>query len=116
MSGRGRGTAGPPAACGEDNLHFMAQSMEAWLCSDAGALERYFREGFKAAKLPQRHNLELEPKSDLNEKLAAATRSSRRGSYRKGAHLEVLGFISPLKVVARCPTVAGFVAVLASRL
>lgn len=105
-----------PAGIGEDNLHFMAQAMESWLCADPDALERYFGDGFKAAKLPRRKNLEEEPKADLSEKLDAATRPSRRGPYRKGAHLDLLGHTKPALVIARCPHAGVFVDVLRARL
>lgn len=107
---------GPPTGTGEDNLHFMAQAMEAWLCSDPEALSVYFRSGFNATKLPARLNLEDEPKADLTAKLGAATRGSKRGEYHKGQHLDILGFIAPEKVAKRCPGAAALLAVLAARL
>lgn len=100
-----------PDGAGEANLHFMIQAMEAWLCADPDALAAYFGPGFKADKLPQRAILELVPKADLNAKLDDATRGSRRGRYRKGAHLDLLGFVSPDRVRQRCPSVATFLRV-----
>lgn len=105
----------PPPGTDEDNLHFMAQTMEAWICADPEALASYFGHGFAPDRLPQRRDLERVPKPDLNHALAAATRESRRGVYRKGAHLDVLGFVAPDKVIARCALAGTLVAVLRAR-
>lgn len=100
---------------GEDNLHFMAQAMESWLCADPAGLAKYFGAGFKAEKLPQRENLEEESKADLLAKLVGATRDSKQGEYRKGPHLELLGFIRPEAVSQRCPSAKHFLAIVAAK-
>lgn len=99
----------PPPGTSEDNLHFMAQTMEAWLCADPEALAAYFGQGFRPEKLPQRKDLESEPKADLNDKLKAATTPSRKGTYHKGNHLDLLGHVQPTLVIARCPQAGIFV-------
>ncbi|MBI5497306.1 MAG: DUF4276 family protein [Deltaproteobacteria bacterium] len=114
VDSEGPGTASPwehvrrdvekPPAATEEDLHFMAVTMETWLCSDPGALEGYYGQGFKAAALPQRPNLEEEPKNDVNAKLAAAVKASRKGRYNKGEDsFTVLGRIDPGCIAARCP-------------
>jgi hypothetical protein len=99
-----------PLGVGEDNLHFMAQTMETWLCADPSALAMYFGQGFNTGKLPKRLDIEGESKPDVNSKLAAASRTSRRGPYDKGKHLDALARISPILVLARCPHAVQFVA------
>ncbi len=111
----GDGWDAPPGT-GEDNLHFMVATMEAWLCADPDGLARYFGDGFKPSKLPQRKNLEEEPKDDLNQKLQAATAPSRKGPYHKGNHLDLLGHVQPTLVIARCPHAGIFVDTLRTRL
>lgn len=106
----------PPPGTSEDNLHFMAQTMEAWLCADPDALATYFGQGFRPEKLPQRKNLEDEPKVDLNNKLTAATTPSRKGAYHKGHHLDLLGHVQPTAVKTRCPHAGIFIDVLRERL
>lgn len=105
-----------PSDTSEDNLHFMAQSMEAWLCADSAALGRYFGAGLNAEALPKRANLEEEPRADLNRKLARATSSSQRGEYRKGRDLGLLGSVSPALVQERCGHAVAFVGVLRKKL
>ena len=106
--------ARPPGA-EEDSLQFMAQTMEAWLCADGDGLLTYFGPGFDAARLPRRPNLEEEPKGDVAKKLDAASGGSRRGAYHKGRHLDVLAFVSPERVLARCPQASAFLTALKNR-
>lgn len=105
-----------PAATTEENLHFMALTMEAWLCADPDALDGYFGQGFRRDRLPKRQNLEEEPKEDLARKLRAATEGSKRGQYQKGRDLSLLGQISPTAVQARCAHARLFVETLRVRL
>jgi hypothetical protein len=97
----GDGWEKPDGATGK-HLHFMAQAMEAWLCADPEALAAWFGHGFKIGKLPRRRNIEDEPKADLNAKLQAATRESKRGSYKKGRDFALIGQVDPEKVQEHC--------------
>jgi hypothetical protein len=106
----------PPSGVGEDNLHFMAQTMETWLCADPGALAQFFGPGFAKGKLPQRKDLEDEPKADVAAKLAAASAPSHHGAYHKGRDLVLLGRVSPTRVQSRCPHAKSFVGAVASNL
>lgn len=105
-----------PQNTGEVSLHFMSQTLEAWLCADPEALGDYFGSGFRAAKLPKRKDLESEPKADLYAKLSAATVDSKKGSYHKQQHVRALLTISPTKVRERCRHADIFVRELASQL
>lgn len=88
----------------EDHIHFMAQTMEAWIVSDPEALAAYYGQGFRANALPTRQNLEEEAKPDVAEKLKAATRDSKKREYHKIHHAsQLLARIDPNKVCARCP-------------
>lgn len=102
-----------PADCDERQLHFMAQVMETWLLADPEALERYFQEGFATRGLPGHPNLEVLSKDDVYRRLKEATRGSRRGEYRKGRDLGLLGLIDPNRVQARCPHAGIFLRCLA---
>ena len=88
-----------------DRVHMMAQAMEAWIVADPDALATYYGQGFRRDVLPQRKNLEEEPKSDCAEKLAVATRGSQKGTYHKIRHAsDLLARISTEKVRDRCPS------------
>ncbi|MGE5546299.1 MAG: DUF4276 family protein [Solirubrobacterales bacterium] len=87
----------------DEHLHLMAQAMEAWIVADPDALAAYYGRGFKANVLPQRQNLEDEPKLDVAEKLSAATRGTQKGEYQKIRHAsELLERVSPDRAKARC--------------
>ena len=106
----------PPPGVDDTQLHFMALTMEAWLCADPEALAAYFGPGFRADRLPRRADLETEPNADLLAKLHAATEGSRLGRYRKGRDLELLGRVSPAAVQARCAHARRLVETLRERL
>ena len=88
-----------PNGATQDQLHFMAQTMEAWFYADQDELQRYFRQGFHRAALSQRHDVENIPKADLLLGLERATRRSEKGEYSKGGHsFEILARIDPARV------------------
>ncbi|MFM2042554.1 MAG: hypothetical protein RLY86_1130 [Pseudomonadota bacterium] len=89
----------------EEHIHLMVQAMEAWLAADPDKLEEWYGStGFRRANLPQRQNLEEEPKDDLEPKLKTATRETRRREYHKIRHAsELLKLIRPEMVRQRCP-------------
>jgi hypothetical protein len=111
----GDGWEAPPGTS-DENLHFMAQTMEAWFCADPDALEIYFGAGFKRAKLPARRDLEEVPRADLNDKLEASSRDSRKGAYKKGRDLGLLGTVQPARVIGRCRHAGIFVEAVGRRL
>jgi len=87
----------------EAHIHLMVQAMEAWIVADVVALAAYYGQGFRAKVLPQRKNLEDEPKDDRARKLQAATRGTQKGEYHKIRHAaDLLAKISSSKVRARC--------------
>ena len=88
----------------EDQVHLMAQCMEAWLVADREALAGYYKQGFNANALPDRINLEEEPKTHIYAALEAATRQTQKGSYGKIKHAsQLLRQVSPEKAQTRCP-------------
>jgi len=91
------------SAADEDQVHLMAQCMEAWLVADPEALKEYYAQGFNANALPKRINLEEEPKVQIYAALEAATRQTQKGSYGKIKHAsELLKRVSQEKVKNRC--------------
>jgi len=106
------------AAAQEDQVHLMAQCMEAWLVADPDALAAYYDQGFNANALPRRINLEEEPKVQIYSALENATRQTQKGSYGKIKHAsELLKKVSAEKAQTRCrhcrrffETVAGKIA------
>lgn len=85
-------------------IHLMVQCMESWILADPEVLADYYGKEFHTAKLPQRINLEQEPKEEAEKKLNAATRDTKKGPYHKVNHAsQLLALIDPEKVRARCP-------------
>lgn len=93
----------------EQRVHLMVQCMEAWIVADAAALAGYYGQGFASNVLPARPNLEEEPKLDVYDKLARATRNTQKGEYGKIRHAsQLLQCIDAAKVAQRCPRFATF--------
>jgi hypothetical protein len=65
---------------------WMVQIMESWFLADRPALKRFYGPGFHEASLPPNPHVEQIPKADVLSGLKAATRNTRAGEYRKGAH------------------------------
>ena len=90
-----------------ERVHLMVRCMEAWIVADPDALAAYYGQGFAPNALPARPNLEEEPKPDVKDKLARATRHTQKGEYRKIRHAsQLLQRINPARVAQRCPRFA----------
>jgi hypothetical protein len=90
-----------------ERVHLMVRCMEAWIVADPDALAAYYGQGFASNVLPARPNLEEEPKPDVNDKLARATRGTKKGEYGKIKHAsQLLQRIDPARVARRCPRFA----------
>ena len=95
------------SATSAERVHLMVRCMEAWIVADPDALTVYYGQGFSPTVLPARLNLEEEPKSDVNDKLARATRGTQKGEYGKIKHAsQLLQRIDPARVAQRCPRFA----------
>jgi len=87
-----------------ERIHLMVQCMEAWIVADPDALAQFYGQRFARNVLPTRQNLEDEPKPDIYDKLARATRNTQKGEYGKIKHAsKLLERIDPSKVAQRCP-------------
>lgn len=90
-------------------IHLMVQCTEAWVVADPEALADYYGKGFRAKSLPARENLEEEPKHDVYDKLAKATRDTKKGEYSEANRSKIkhagklLALIDAKKVADRCP-------------
>lgn len=71
-------------------VHLMTQCMEAWIAADPHQLESFYGKGFKKNALPDRKILDDEPKDALYAALDAATKGTKKGSYRKIRHASEL--------------------------
>lgn len=84
-------------------VHLMVQCMEAWMVADREPLADYYGTGFHAKSLPNRLNLEDEPKNDLLDKLKRATQKTQKGVYAKIKHAsKLLERLDPAKIGKRC--------------
>lgn len=84
-------------------VHLMVQCMEAWIVADPETLTGYYGKGFRAKSLPVRKNLEEEPKLQIYDKLAKATKGTSKGEYSKIKHAsKLLTLIETRKVASRC--------------
>jgi len=90
-----------------ERVHLMAQCMETWIVADPAALEKFYGKKFASKDLPSRILLEEEPKRDVYDKLAKATRETQKGEYHEIRHAsQLLQKIDPTKVAQRCPRFA----------
>lgn len=84
-------------------VHLMVQVMETWIVADREALIGYYDNRFTAARLPDRDDLEKEPKAQVLTALKRATSGTSKGSYHKIKHARaLLKRIDPEKVRSRC--------------
>ncbi len=94
-----------PSGADDEHVHLMVQCMEAWLVSDAEALERFYGQGFQLSALPKRADIEKVDKVDVERALDVATRATKtKGPYHKGRHsFALLGLVDPGRVAERAP-------------
>jgi hypothetical protein len=93
-----------PHGAKNDQIHFMAQAMEAWFYADKEGLAKYYDQHFKSSALSLRTNVEEIPKADLFDRLKRATKDCQKGEYSKGQHsFKVLAQIDPSKVRSASP-------------
>jgi len=97
-----------PAGTSDDQLHLMVQAMEAWFFADPEALARYYDKGFQASALPARKDVENILKQDLEKTLEHASRSTKKGAYKKSHGFALIGQIDPVKIRAASPHAARF--------
>lgn len=102
--GRGQGDGWLLANVSPNRVHLMVQCMETWIVADPDALEMFYQQNFRRERLPQRMNLEEEPKEDVYLKLEKATEGTQKGRYGKISHAsKLLAVINPSKIANRCP-------------
>jgi hypothetical protein len=88
----------------DDSIHLMTQLMESWFVADRDALARFYGQGFAAASIPTRKNVEEIPKADVEKALKEATRNTQPGTYHKTRHApKILESLDPATVRARAP-------------
>jgi hypothetical protein len=98
-----------PEGATEKQLHFMVQTMEAWLIADPEALEAHYGQGFRKDALPARKDVEAIPKPQLCSALERATRDTKtKGRYEKWHGFALIGLVDPAKVRAVAPHAARF--------
>ena len=98
---------------GEQAIHRMVQTMEAWIVADRTALAEYYGQGFRANALPRADDLEAVPKRDIERALGLATRSTTKGTYHQIHHARaLLERIDPAVVRQRCPSCRRLFAIL----
>lgn len=91
-----------PKGAEDIHAHLMVRNMEYMLVSDPVALKDFYREGFKADKLPKAIDIESVTKDDVEKRLKEATQHSKKGEYHKGRHsFQLLEKVNPDKVAAR---------------
>ena len=105
------------SAVAPKQIHLMVQCMEAWIVADPEELAAYYGKRFHAKSLPNRQDLEEEPKPDLLDKLKKATQKTQKGEYAKIKHASnLLARIDQGRVSQRCARFATFTAWLSSEI
>lgn len=105
-----------------DRVHLMVVCMETWIVADREAIASYYGPGFRPNSLPQRRNLEEEPKTTLYASLADATRDTSKGAYSEANNAKIrhasklLAKLDPATVAKRCPRFATFTSWLDQRI
>ena len=108
------GWARPPGAT-DDQAQLMVTTMETWLLADRPTFVAHFR-GINESSLPPDTDLENRSKSDISSAIDAATRSSSKGTYKKGRDsFELLGKVNPDELKAKLPHFKRFVDTLDAR-
>ena len=93
------------AGIGEDSVHLMIQTMEAWIIADAGAVAKYYGQHFLKNALPAAQNLEGIGKTSVQNGLARATAPTQKKEYHKIRDAAaLLARIDPEIVRCRCPS------------
>ena len=88
----------------DDSIHLMTEVMESWLVADGKALAGFYGQGFAAASIPKRKNVEEIAKEDVEKALKDATRNTQPGTYHKTRHApKILESLDPATVRARAP-------------
>jgi hypothetical protein len=89
-----------PSKASANELHFMAVTMEAWLCSDHEALAQVLGKRLDRTRLlPEGATLETRSKAAINAALDAAAKPTPNGHYQKGVHsFHALALVAPAKL------------------
>jgi hypothetical protein len=70
----------------EDQMHLMAQLMEAWFVAEPTVLSALYGKGFTANALPRTKNVEAIEKATVMDGLHRATKDTQKGAYHKMRH------------------------------
>lgn len=98
-----------PDGATDEQLHFMVQTMEAWLIADPEALEAHYGRGFRKDALPARKDVEAIPKVQLCDALERATRDTKtKGRYDKSHGFTLIGLVDPARLRAAAPHAVRF--------
>jgi hypothetical protein len=88
----------------DESIHLMTEVMESWFVADVKALARFYGQGFAAASIPKRKDVEEIPKADVEKALKDASRNTKPGLYHKTRHApKILESLDPAIVRARAP-------------
>lgn len=87
-----------------NSIFWMVEAMESWFHADKGALEAFYRTGFRKDALKGNLNVEQISKKDLLDGLKAATSNTSKGAYHKTKHApQLLARIDPDRVRKAAP-------------
>lgn len=90
----------PPSATNEQ-VHFMATCVEAWLVADKDELEKFYGQSLNVHTT---QNIEMVPKKDLQDRLETAIKATSKKKYSKSEHVpELLKTLDASVVRKRAP-------------
>ncbi|HTG35162.1 MAG TPA: DUF4276 family protein [Thermoanaerobaculia bacterium] len=86
----------------EDQCHFMAQTVEAWIIADPDSLAGYYGQHFRRSVIPGHSDIEAVSKEQLLSTLKRATEKTQKGPYTKIRHCaDLLGRLNRDRVRQR---------------
>ena len=97
-----------------ESIHLMVRCMETWIVADREGMKAVYGSHFHDNPLPNRLDLEGEPKASLNDKLVRATQDTTKGasSAKNNSKIrqasKILEQIRAEEVARRCPRFATF--------
>ena len=105
-----------PSGATDEQVLFMATSMETWIASDAVALAKRFGDKFQTSALPPWQNIEARHRDYVYGKLVHATRNCKTKYIKDDHSFDLLGKLNYCILYDRLPSFKRMIEILDQRL